>query len=117
MAAVAIPVAAVVLPTAAPPAGPGGALAVGAAPAGGVAALPAGCAPCCAAAGGIWVLDEPAGDHNVGDEFILPGGALRLGEKALVTLAGDVVSLRFLSEGVSIDDHTRERHAFLAEDP
>ena len=60
-----------------------------------------------AAVGGAWLLDEPIGDHDVGEEFNLPAGAVRLGNRALVTIGADVAVLSFVPEGADIDDYGR----------
>ena len=69
-----------------------------------------------AGVGGAWLLDEPIGDHEVGEEFVLPGGALRLGNRALVTIGSEVAVLTFVAEGADIDDYGKARRAFLNED-
>ena len=66
--------------------------------------------------GGGWVLDEPTEGHDVGDQFSLPGGAMVLGDRCLVQVGGDVVTLKHLPGGTDIRHYARERQALLADD-
>jgi len=68
-------------------------------------------------AGGIWVIDEPTFSHEVGKEIVsLPSGAQVLGSRALVVIDGEPTVVKFLSEGVKVQDYVHARQAFLCVD-
>jgi hypothetical protein len=121
-AAAGVPVGAAALPVAVP-AGPAPALAIVAVPVGAPAAAapvagagPAGRLPRVVAAGGRWVLDEPIVGHEVGEEFNLPLGAVQLGNRALVSIGSEVVVLKQLAAGASVDAYAQARRALLNDD-
>jgi hypothetical protein len=127
LVAAAIPIAAAALPVplpappfAAPPGLAAAAAAVGGG--GGVAAAQAFPGVPVAAVrivggGGAWFLDEPGESDEVGTEFVLPVGAVVLGDRALVTVGNEVLVLKRLGPGVNVNDYARERRALLADDP
>jgi len=77
------------------------------------AAPPAALAP----AGGLWVLDEPLDQHDVGTPFALPPGALQLGNRALVTIGTETAVLKLLPAGEDVTAYTKARQDFLSLDP
>jgi len=66
--------------------------------------------------GGMWVLDEPTVQLEIGTEIRLPAGFQRVGERALTMLNGDAIAVRFLPEGVEVNAYARERSNFLSLD-
>ena len=73
--------------------------------------------PRIAPAGGAWILTEPVGDKDIGDEFVLPAGAVQLGQKALVTVEGSVVTMELLPKGTDIAKWAIARKYQLCDDP
>jgi hypothetical protein len=70
-----------------------------------------------APAGGVWVIDEPTYNHEVGKEIVsLPAGAQVLGTRALVVIDGESTVVKLLAEGVKINDYVHARQAFLCVD-
>eukprot|EP00930_Biecheleria_cincta_P024579 TRINITY_DN17587_c0_g1_i2.p1 TRINITY_DN17587_c0_g1~~TRINITY_DN17587_c0_g1_i2.p1 ORF type:complete len:511 (-),score=60.70 TRINITY_DN17587_c0_g1_i2:814-2346(-) len=119
-----LPAAAVVVPLAAPMvAVPGAAVpaAAGGAVAGAVAApvaAPLVAGPRFAGAAGTWVIDEPTAQWDIGDELVLPAGAVRLGpDVALVSIANEAVKVRLLAPNTNISEYVLARRHFLADDP
>lgn len=123
VAAAAVHVPAALPPAPAQAAPAAGAVAAGIGGAGGyavaggaVAAMRRGGVRALAPAGGMWVLDEPLENFDVGEEFALPAGAARMSDRALVLIDDEVGVLKFLEPGVAVSDYTRERKAFLGLD-
>ena len=81
------------------------------------AAVPAAAVPVVlAGAAGVWIADEPGENVDVGDEFQLPGGAVIMGDRALVSVNQEVMVLKRLPAGANISEYAKERRAFLADD-
>ena len=86
--------------------------------------MPAGCALGIAShndrlapVGGVWVIDEPTCNHEVGKEIeSLPSGAAVLGTRALVVIDGESTVVKFLAEGVKLPDYVHARQSFLCVD-
>jgi hypothetical protein len=114
-AVVALPVGAAAMPVPGAPAAVVPLLPIAAAAP--VAAIPRGPPPhVVAPVGGTWVVDEPTGTHNVGDQFQLPVGAQVLGSRALVSIGTEVVVLKLLPAGVDLTAYVYQRRALLADD-
>jgi hypothetical protein len=112
-----VPVNAAVVPVPAAVAPGAGAIV----PAGGAAALAppvlAPALPRIAGAAGTWVLDEPTADWDVGDEIVIPAGAMIMGSRALVIIGTDPVVVKHLAPGTNILTYARARRDFLCDDP
>ena len=81
------------------------------------AAVPAAAGPVVlVGAAGVWIADEPGENVDVGDEFQLPGGAVIMGDRALVSVNQEVMVLKRLPAGTNISEYAKERRAFLADD-
>eukprot|EP00972_Heterocapsa_arctica_P002209 316964-Heterocapsa_arctica.AAC.1 len=54
----------------------------------------------------MWALDEPIRRRRFGDEVTLPAGVFNVGGRALVSLDGLTVAIRFLGPGEDIDRYS-----------
>ena len=77
-------------------------------------ALPKG--PFRGPAGGAWVLDEPLANHDVGEVFTLPGGAVLLGDRALAEVGQEVAVLKHLTASTDLTEYAHTRNNFLKAD-
>ncbi len=67
--------------------------------------------------GGVWVIDEPGVELDIGDEVALPDGALVLDGRAIGKVDGEgTMMLKQIPEGESIDTYISERRAQLSDD-
>lgn len=110
--------AAVPIPAGAAPVAPAAPAAPGAGAAGGVVPVPpAAAAVRIAPAGGVWIVDEPVTDFDLGDELVLPPGAAQLGpEVALVVIGGEPTKVRLMQGGTNITEYVAARKHFLSDD-
>ncbi len=81
-----------------------------------VAAPPPAAGPRIVGPGGAWVVDEPAVAYNIGDIVVPSAAAVTLNTRALDTIAGEDLALRYLAPGVDIDNYAAERKGYLASD-
>ena len=78
-------------------------------PPGGGAAVPAPVPPRLAPQGGTWILDEPVGNHVIGEEVAAPAGLLNFGGHGFVRVEGELASVTFVAAGQCLDEAARRR--------
>lgn len=70
-------------------------------------------APRVAPVGGTWVFDVPGPAHVLGQEFILPPGALDFGGRVFVSVNGELTTGTFVSADVDLDSWAGAQQLFL----